>query len=101
MFVYRNIFPDNLAQAMFQHVKTSYNTVNVTRKRLELVPANHSTSNETSSSIVDDFESTTVVLLDSNFTDVVRKVVTYQEEVVVRKLATGNGINVLGKPYRI
>ena len=82
---------------MFQHVKTSYSTVNVTRKRLELVPANHSSAmNETDHRVLDHLQNTTTTSLGSNVSDVVRRVVTFQEEVVVRELASGNGINVLG-----
>ena len=95
--VSRNIFPDNLAQAMFQHVKTGYDTVNVTRKRIELVPVNHSSADEINNHTLDGLQSTTVGLSGGNVTDLVRKVVTYQEEVVVRTLSSGNGINVLGK----
>lgn len=92
----RNIFPDNLVQAMFQHVKTGYDTVNVTRKRIELVPVNHSNADEINNHTLDGLQGTTVGFSGGNVTDLVRKVVTYQEEVVVRTLSSGNGINVLG-----
>ena len=86
IILFRNIFPDNLARAMFEHVKTGYKTVNVTRKRIDYVQ---------SSNMSDTFDNATVP--HSNITNVTKNIVTYQEEKVVRSLYYGDGINVLGE----
>lgn len=92
--IFRNIFPDNLAQAMFQHVKTAYETVNVTKKRAEYQPINGTYDTSTDSG-------SNVTLTPSNGTGLKKVIVTYQEQVDKRSLQYNDGINVLGKVKEI
>lgn len=92
--IFRNIFPDNLAQAMFQHVKTAYETVNVSKKRAEYHPVNE--TNDTSTDFVSN-----VTLEFTNSTGFKKVIVTYQEQVDKRSLQYNDGINVLGKVKEI
>lgn len=90
----RNIFPENLAQAMFQHSKTHYKTVNVTKKRFDYVQTPDNFSDLINNTFVTIGNVTVAPTNQSNLTKVV---VTYQEEMEVRGLKYGNGINVLGE----
>lgn len=92
----RNIFPENLAQAMFQHVKTSYRMVNVTRKRHDYVQTPDNFSELINNTFLTIGNVTVVPTNTSNLTKVI---VEYQEEVEVRGLNYGNGINVLGETF--
>ncbi|XP_052813216.1 excitatory amino acid transporter 2-like isoform X1 [Mya arenaria] len=90
----RNFFPDNLAQAMFQHVKTEYKNVTEHRKRIEQI------------NVTDVVAGTTLMVntttgLPLNVTlspigNVTNVIVEYTIEVEKKGLQLGNGINVLG-----
>ncbi|XP_060551511.1 excitatory amino acid transporter-like [Ruditapes philippinarum] len=93
----RNFFPDNLAQAMFQHVKTSYSDIEVKKKRIKLLPFTDDIIlngtilvNETTGERIN---ATLYTSQDGNFT---KQIVEYVEMVEKRGLKYGNGINVLG-----
>ena len=94
LFICRNIFPENLAQAMFQHVKTSYRMVNVTKKRFDYVETPDNFSELINNTFLTIGNVTVVPTNTSNLTKVI---VEYQEEVEDRGLKYGNGINVLGE----
>ncbi|XP_045216876.2 excitatory amino acid transporter-like [Mercenaria mercenaria] len=93
----RNFFPDNLAQAMFQHVKTSYSDVKVKKKRIQLTPLTDNIIlngtiliNETTGQRINATLTTTA---EGNFT---KQIIEYEEMMEVRGLKYGDGINVLG-----
>ena len=93
---FRNFFPDNLAQACFQHTKTQYYNRKEIRKRL--VETNATDVLDGSSFIVN---STTGVPLNISFhtENVTKMIVQYEVDVEKKGLAYGNGINVLGKEW--
>ena len=100
----RNIFPENLAQAMFSHVKTSYNMVNVTKKRHEYfqIPDNFSEFINSTFITIGNITMVPVIIgnstaTPSNMSNLTKVVVTYWEEKEVRGLKYGDGINVLGE----
>ena len=65
---------------MFQHVRTGYDTINVTLKRIHYVKSNASD----------------ITTGSDNITKIVE---VYDEERVVRSLNYGDGINVLGQVF--
>ena len=65
---------------MFQHVRTGYDTINVTLKRIHYVKSNASD----------------ITTGSDNITKIVE---VYDEEQVVRSLNYGDGINVLGNHF--
>lgn len=90
---FRNFFPDNLAQACFQHVKTNYDDVQVKKKRIEYIttPLLNTTLQ---------LNTTTGVPVNVTLSpdgNVTKQIMVYYETVTVRSLKYGNGINVLGE----
>lgn len=97
---FRNFFPDNLAQACFQHVKTNYADVTVKKKRIQLNPitddiilngtklVNSTTGKALNASLM--------TTQDGNFT---KHIIEYEEMATVKGLKYGDGINVLGKNW--
>ena len=74
---------------MFSHVKTNYETVNVTKKRFEYINVTEAVYNNSNG--------TNVTLAPTYVTNLTKTIVEYQEEVELRSLKLGNGINVLGE----
>ncbi|KAL4228027.1 hypothetical protein ACF0H5_013465 [Mactra antiquata] len=88
----RNFFPDNLAQACFQHVKTSYSDVKVKKKRIEYIPVTDLNTNLT----VTTTTGTLVNITLAPINNMTKQIVEYEETVEMKGLKYGNGINVLG-----
>ena len=90
---FRNFFPDNLAQACFAHVKTTYTNVTVRKKRIEFITISDTVENTTFLPS----NSTTISLINITPSPEGKKtIVEYTEQVVRKGLQSGNGINVLG-----
>lgn len=81
----RNIFPDNIAQAMFQHVKTNYVDVPVEYKHYQNISMPYNESNPS--------YNTSFSNMTDNYTTII---VTEKKMVEKRKIEYGDGINVLG-----
>ena len=103
ILLYRNIFPENLASAMFSHVKTSYDKINITKKRYEYFQVPDNFSDLINSTFVTVGNITMVpvsvdrAMAENNTNNVTKLVVTYLEEKEIRSLKYGEGINVLGE----
>ena len=89
---------------MFSHVKTSYDMVNVTKKRHEYfqIPDNFSEFINSTFITIGNITMVPVIIgnstaTPSNISNLTKVVVTYWEEKEVRGLKYGDGINVLGE----
>ena len=71
------------------HIKTSYDMVNVTKKRFEYV--------NVTSAVLDNSTDANSTMAPTYVTNLTKTIVEYKEEVEVRSLKYGNGINVLGE----